>query len=215
MSSKERLTQAIINLDEQMVTDTINKMIASNVELTDIIEACRDGMTVIGELFEKGDYFLSEMVMASELLTDIISRLKKKAERSYISPLGTVVIGTVKGDIHYIGKDIVVNVLEANGYQVIDLGVDVSPEKFVEAIITNKPEVVGLSGLITEAIGPMKKTVDAIKAAGLRDKVKIIIGGGIVNEVISSYVGADKWANNVSTGLKEINAWAGEKNVRE
>lgn len=197
-----------------MVTDIVKKMITDNVEVTDIIDACRDGMTAIGDLFEKGDYFLSEMVMASELLTGVMGHLKMKVDRGPIKTLGTVVIGTVEGDIHYIGKDIVVKVLEANGYLVVDLGVDVSPEKFVEAIRTHKPKVVGLSGLITEAIGPMKKTIDAIEAASLRDKIKIIIGGGIVDEEICSYVGADSWANNVSTGLKIINEWVGE-NVGE
>ena len=124
--------------------------------------------------------------------------------------MGKVLIGTVEGDIHDIGKNIVVSVLEANGYDVIDLGVDVPPAKFVEAIKEHNPQVVGLSGLLTEAIGPRKETVDAIKDAGLRDKVKVIIGGGVVDEEISDYVGADGWANDVATGQRIIDKWVGE-----
>ncbi|HZK18074.1 MAG TPA: cobalamin-dependent protein, partial [Clostridia bacterium] len=126
---------------------------------------------------------------------------------------GTVLMGTVQGDIHDIGKNIVVSVLEANGYQIEDLGVDVAPDKFVDAIKKHSPQVVGLSGLLTEAIGPMKTTIDTIKEAGLRDKVKIILGGGLVNEEVKTYAGADAWANDVATGQRIIDGWVGEANV--
>lgn len=209
MLDKDRLTYAIMDLEEKMAISIVEKMIREKVEISEVIEACRDGMAEVGDRFEKGEYFLSELIMSGELLKKIMVYLKKEMGDSHGKFLGTVVIGTVEGDLHNIGKDIVVNVLEANGYKVIDLGVDVSSDKYVAAINNHKPQIVGLSGLITEAIGPMKKTVDAIIAAGLRDKVHIIIGGGVVNEDVKEFVGADKWSNNVSTGLKEIKEWVG------
>src|SRR5690606_1084115 len=138
-------------------------------------------MTKVGELFEQKEYFLSELSMAGGLFKGIMEIVKPKLKESSDKFMGNVLIGTVEGDIHDIGKNIVVSVLEANGYDVIDLGVDVPPAKFVEAIKEHNPQVVGLSGLLTEAIGPRKETVDAIKDAGLRDKVKVIIGGGVVD----------------------------------
>jgi len=125
--------------------------------------------------------------------------------------IGRVVIGTVYGDIHDIGKNIVVTMAEAAGFEVIDLGVDVPPQKFVEAIKQYNPDIVGMSGLLTVAIESMKKTIDAIKEAGLRDKVKIIIGGGRVDEYAKEYTGADAWARDAATGIRIMLKWMKEK----
>ncbi|MEM0315884.1 MAG: cobalamin-dependent protein, partial [Archaeoglobaceae archaeon] len=122
---------------------------------------------------------------------------------------GRIVIGSVEGDVHDIGKNIVIALLEAEGFEVIDLGVDQPPEAFVEAIKKHNPQVVGLSGLLTEAIESMKKTVDAIKSAGLRDKVKIIVGGGRTSEEVRAYTGADAWADDAAVGVRKIKALVG------
>ncbi|MEM4952310.1 MAG: cobalamin-dependent protein, partial [Ignisphaera sp.] len=125
--------------------------------------------------------------------------------------VGRLLIGTVEGDIHDIGKNIVVTMAEAAGFEVIDLGVDVPPQKFVEAIKQYSPDIVGMSGLLTLAIESMKKTVDAIKEAGLREKVKIIIGGGRVDQYACQYIEADAWTNDAAHGVKTMLKWIEEK----
>jgi methylmalonyl-CoA mutase cobalamin-binding domain/chain len=210
VAEAEKLTEAIVELNEQQAYQLAEEMLNSGVDPVDIFSACKKGMTKVGELFEQKEYFLSELIMAGGLFKGIMEIVKPKLKESSDKFMGKVLIGTVEGDIHDIGKNIVVSVLEANGYDVIDLGVDVPPAKFVEAIKEHNPQVVGLSGLLTEAIGPRKETVDAIKDAGLRDKVKVIIGGGVVDEEISDYVGADGWANDVATGQRIIDKWVGE-----
>jgi 5-methyltetrahydrofolate--homocysteine methyltransferase len=125
--------------------------------------------------------------------------------------LGRVVIGTVQGDIHNIGKNIVIFMLDVNGFEVRDLGVDVAPQKFVEAIRDFQPQVVGLSGFLTLAFDAMKETVEAIQTAGLRDEVKIVIGGGQVSEEISQYVGADAYGKDAMSGVSLAKKWVGAK----
>lgn len=212
MDVKEKLTKAIEELDEETAYELAGTMLESGAILEEVVEACRMGMEKVGELFAEGEYFLSELIMSGEMLKNILEKVMADTDNGSIQALGTVLIGTVQGDVHNIGKDIVINVLKANGYKVIDLGVDVAPARFIEGIKEHNPQVVGLSGLLTEAIKPMKDTVDAIKEAGLRDEVKVIIGGGIVSEEVCSHVGADHWSNNVSTGLNIIKDWVGGSN---
>lgn len=213
MSESEKLVDAIVKLDEDKAYKITEKMLKDGEDPLEVFGACRTGMTKVGELFEKKEYFLSELIMASSLFKGIMDVVKPKLKDTGDDVSGTVLMGTVQGDIHDIGKNIVVSVLEANGYQIEDLGVDVAPDKFVDAIKKHSPQVVGLSGLLTEAIGPMKTTIDTIKEAGLRDKVKIILGGGLVNEEVKTYAGADAWANDVATGQRIIDGWVGEANV--
>jgi methylmalonyl-CoA mutase cobalamin-binding domain/chain len=151
--------------------------------------------------------------MAGEILKEVseLVRPKLKELGKAREPVGRLVIGTVEGDIHDIGKNIVVTMAEAAGFDVIDLGVDVAPQKFVEAIQKYNPDIVGMSCLITVGIESMKKTVDAIKAAGLRDKVKIILGGGRVDQYACGYAGADAWTNSAAMGVRIMLKWMEEK----
>jgi methanogenic corrinoid protein MtbC1 len=167
-------------------------------------------MAKIGnESGEGGTIFLTDLIMAGEIFNEAMEILMPKLTVSTTKNLGKVVIGTVQGDIHNIGKDITINFLKAEGFEVIDLGVDVPPEKFVDAIKEHNPPVVGMSGLLTLSIEPMRRSVEAIKNANLRDKVKVIIGGERTDEEVCKHVGADAWVNDAIEGVKIIKNWVG------
>ena len=151
--------------------------------------------------------------MAGEILKEISELIRPKLRElgKVRTPIGRFIIGTDEGDIHDIGKNIVVTIAEAAGFEVIDLGVDVSPSKFVEAIKQYNPDIVRMSCLITVGIDSMKKTVNAIRQAGLREKVKIIIGGGRVDQYACEYVNADAWTNSAAKGIRIMLKWMEEK----
>jgi methanogenic corrinoid protein MtbC1 len=198
----ERLVDAIVNLEEETALQLSRQMLEAGKDPVEIFETCRKGMEKVGERFESGEYFLSELIMSAEIFKGIMEIVGPQLKKANVKSLGKVLIGTVQRDIHYIGKNLVIALLEVAGFEVIDLGEDVPPGKFVEAIREHKPDIVGMSGLLTMAIESMKNTVDAIKEAGLRNNVRIIIGGGRVNEDAYRYVGADAWADNASKGVK-------------
>lgn len=200
----DELLRAILDLDEGKALELTKKLVESGVDPLEILGCVRVATNGIGERFERGEYFVADLVMAGEILKGISGivtpKLREAGKKREV--VGKLLIGTVEGDIHDIGKNIVVTMAEAAGFEVIDLGVDVPPEKFVEAIKQYNPGIVGLSGLLTLAIDSMKRTVEAIGMAGLRERVKIIIGGGRVDEYAKEYVGADAWANDAATGVR-------------
>jgi methanogenic corrinoid protein MtbC1 len=207
------LIDAIADMREQDALKIADEMLASGADPLAVLDACHEAMAAIGQRFEEGTYFLPELLLAGEMLGQISDKVKPrlKAQASAPKKLGRVVIGTVKGDIHDIGKNIVTFMLDANGFEVRDLGVDVPPQKFVEAIRDFSPQVVGLSGFLTLAFDAMKETVEAIKAAGLRDGVKIMIGGGQVNDKIQEYAGADAYGKDAVAGVSLAKKWVGAK----
>ncbi|MFW9878460.1 MAG: B12-binding domain-containing protein [Candidatus Thorarchaeota archaeon] len=208
--SIEAITEAITNLEEEKVLNLVKERLNANEDPIKILEACRKGMSKIGnEAGEGGTIFLTDLIMAGEIFNEAMELLMPKLVSSSTKSLGKVVIGTVEGDIHNIGKDIAINFLKAEGFDVIDLGVDVPAQKFVDAIKEHNPPVVGMSGLLTLSIEPMKESVDAIRAANLRDKVKIIIGGERTDEEVCKHVGADAWVNDAIEGVKIIKEWVG------
>ncbi|MEM1674738.1 MAG: cobalamin-dependent protein [Candidatus Bathyarchaeia archaeon] len=211
--SLKDLVEAYIDLDEEKVLKIAENLLKSGGDPAEIIEACRSATNIIGEKFERGEYFLSELILAGEIFNSVM-RIVLPQLKKEIKPIGIIVLGTVQGDIHDIGKNIFKAFAEAAGFKVIDLGVDVPPEKFVEAIRDYKPDIVGMSCLLTAGIESMKKTVDAIKEASLRDMVKIIIGGGRVDKTTCEYTGADAWTNDAATGVRIILKWAEEKRGR-
>jgi len=166
-------------------------------------------MEMIGSKYENGEYFIAELIMSAEIFKEALELVKPRLLKTELKPLGRVVIGTVQGDVHDIGKNIVATLLEAAGFEVYDLGVDVAPERFVEMIKEVNSHVVCMSGLLTSSFEGMKKTVDAIKRAGLRGKVKIIVGGNPVGERIGKYVGADAWVNDATEGVRIVKRWVG------
>jgi len=157
-------------------------------------------MDEVGDLFQKGEYFVPEMLVAARAMQKGLEVLKPRLVESGIEPIGRVVLGTVKGDLHDIGKNLVAMALEGAGFEVIDLGTDVPPEKFVEAIKKHEPQVIGMSALLTTTMMAMKDTVEAIKKAGVRDQVKIMIGGAPVRQEFADEIGADYYGPDSTAG---------------
>ncbi len=209
--STQGLAEAIYTLDEQAALRLSREMLDNGVDPVDILEESRAGMSVVGERFQSGEYFLSEMIMAAEIFTAIMDSIKPRMKGSVSETIGKVVIGTVQGDVHDIGKNIIVALLEAGGFHVVDLGVDVPPEGFVEAIKEHEPDIVGMSSLLTVALESTKRTIDAIVEAGLRDSVKIIVGGGRVDDYARDYVKPDASTDNAAIGVKLCKELMGER----
>ena len=203
-----KISEAIKELEEEKVLQLVKEKLDAGEDPIKILEACRMGMTEIGK--GSGDtVFLTDLIMAGEIFNEAMELLMPKLGGSSTKNLGKVIIGTVEGDIHNIGKDIAINFLKAEGFDVIDLGVDVPAQKFIDAIKEHNPPVVGLSGLLTLSIEPMKKSIEAIIAANLRDGLKVIIGGERTDEEVCKYVGADAWVNDAIEGVKIIKNWVG------
>ena len=209
--SKE-LVNAIADMREEETLKLVKEMVEGGSEPMAILGAAREAMDIVGKRYEESTYFLPELMLAGEMLNQITDILKPElAKLPEIKRHGKVLIGTVAGDIHDIGKNIVTFMLDVNGFEILDLGVDVPPQRFVEAIQDFQPQVVGLSGFLTLAFDAMKETVEAIQTAGLRDKVKIMIGGGQINEDIKKYTGADAYGNDAVAGVSLAKKWAGAK----
>ena len=208
----KKLVKAIADMREEEALKLAKEMVEGGSEPVAILDAAREAMAIVGQRYQEGTYFLPELVVAGEMLEQITDLVKPElAKLPEIERHGKVLIGTVAGDIHDIGKNIVTFMLDVNGFDVLDLGVDVPPQKFVEAIQDFEPQVIGLSGFLTLAFDAMKETVEAIKAAGLRDGVKIMIGGGQVNEKIQEYAGADAYGKDAMAGVSLAREWVGAK----
>ncbi|MEM0215499.1 MAG: corrinoid protein [Archaeoglobaceae archaeon] len=209
MNLGDEFVRALADLDEQKVIEIAKKRIENKEDPFKILEDIRKATEIIGKRFEEGRYFVSDLIMAGEILKQVMELLKPLLGDKKAESRGKVVIGSVEGDVHDIGKNIVIALLEAEGFEVVDLGVDQPPQAFVDAIKQYNPQIVGLSGLLTEAIESMKRTIDAIKEAGLRDRVKIIVGGGRTSEEVKNYTQADEWADDAAVGVKKIKALLG------
>jgi 5-methyltetrahydrofolate--homocysteine methyltransferase len=208
----ESLVQALVDMKEAQALQRAKQLLSEGTEPLKILESCSRAMEIVGQRFEKGVYFLPHLMMAGEMLKQISAMIKPLVqEQKAEAKKGRVLIGTVEGDIHDIGKNIVVFLLEANGFEVRDIGINQEPAKFVEAIKEFQPKVVGMSGLLTLAFDSMKKTVEAIKEAGLRETVRIVIGGGVVTEKIKDYAGADAYAPDAMAGVRLAKGWTGRE----
>jgi 5-methyltetrahydrofolate--homocysteine methyltransferase len=204
----QQLIEAITEMREGEALKLTNQLLDGGASPSDILVACKDAMDVIGKRFECGEAFIPELMLAGEMMTAITGVLKPRmAEEASADKLGKIVLGTVQGDIHDIAKDIVGFMLDLNGFEVTDLGVDVPPAKFVEAVKETGAKIVGLSGFLTLAFDPMKDTVAALKAAGLSD-VKIMIGGGQIDENIRQYTGADAFGRDAMAAVALAKEWA-------
>lgn len=206
----EQLVNAIADMREEEALQSAKGMVDSGVDPMEILGAAREAMDIVGQRFEDGQYFLPELMMAGEMLNQITDLVKPElAKLPQVERKGTVVLGSVAGDIHDIGKNIVTFMLDVNGFEVQDLGVDVTPQAFVDAIQECNAAVVGLSGFLTLAFDSMKDTVDAIEAAGLRDRVKIMVGGGQVTDKIREYTGADAYGDDAMEAVALAQEWIG------
>lgn len=198
----EKLINLVADLKENEVNEEVDQLLMNGIDPKEILDACRKAVTIVGDRFQNGEYFVPDLILSGVILNDVFSKVKPKIQSSNENQtLGKVMIGTVEGDVHDIGKNIVNLLLDVNGFQVIDLGVDVPPEQFVRAIKEEKPLVVGLSGLLTLAAQSMKDTVDAIEEAGLRDQVKIIIGGAVADQNLKEFVGADEFGKDAQDAV--------------
>jgi len=209
----ELLKQALSDLKEEDVLKLVRERLVRGEDPLTIIADCREGMAQVGKRYESGEYYVSDLIMAGEVFKQAMAIVGTKFQTDTGSKRGAVVIGTVKGDIHDIGKDIVVSLLQAGNYRVIDLGVDVAPEQFVDAVKANNATVVGLSGLLTISFDAMKATVSALDAAGLRKQVKVMVGGGPVTEQVRAYVGADALGADAQAAVTLCDQWSKTKEV--
>ncbi len=206
----QKLIDAITEMREEDAVAITNELLDSGASPVDVLGTCKDAMDVIGKRFEAGEAFIPELILAGEMMTTITDILKPRmAEEASGEKLGKIVIGTVQGDIHDIAKDIVCFMLDLNGFEITDLGVDVPPAKFVETVKETGAKIVGLSGFLTLAYDPMKETVAAFKAAGLND-VKIMIGGGQIDENIRQYTGANAYGKDAMAAVALAKEWAKE-----
>jgi methanogenic corrinoid protein MtbC1 len=205
---KERLVEAIADVREDEALELAKKLLDSGSDPAVALEACREAMAIVGKRYEEGEYFLPHLIIAGDILKAIGELVKPRMKGAAAArKAGKVVIGTVAGDIHDIGKDVVAFMLEGNEFEVHDLGVDVPPEKFVEAIRAGRPGIVGMSGFLTLAFDQMKATVEAIRAAGLRDDVRIMIGGAPMDDAVARYVGADAYGRDATAAVRLAKAW--------
>lgn len=208
----EKLVQAIAEMDEDQALAMAKDLLAQGATPVSILDDCRAAMEIVGKRFEKGEYFIPELILAGEILKSISAIVKPLIQHeTATAKKGKILLGTVKGDIHDIAKDIVAFMLDVNGYDVKDLGVDVPVETFVAEVKSYKPDIVALSGFLTLAYTSMKETVDAIQAAGLRDQVKVMVGGGTIDEQVCQYAGADGFGLDAMTAVYLANQWMGGK----
>ncbi|KZL89339.1 cobalamin B12-binding domain-containing protein [Clostridium magnum] len=191
----KKLVEAMADLDEDIVISEVKALKDQGVDPLEIIESLQEGMGIVGKRFEEKEYFLSELIMSAEVFNEA-SQLLGGMEQSGSSKYGVFVLGTIYDDIHDIGKNIVTTVMRSNGFEVIDLGVDVPTAKFIEAIKQYKPKVVGISCLLTTCFDNVKECIQAIEDAGLKNDTKVLIGGGPVDEATGKYVKADIVAKN-------------------
>ena len=204
-----QLADALANLEEDEVARLVSEQIDAGVKAASVVEECRRGMDIVGERYKSGDYFLSELIVSSEIFKEAMKVIEPRLEgRSEGDNPTRIVLGTVKGDIHNIGKDIVAILLKAAGFEVYDLGVDVDPRAFVDKLIETEAPILGMSGLLTPSFESMRETVRAVEAAGLREKVKTIIGGGIVTELVKRHTGADAFTDDGLEGVEMCKEFA-------
>ena len=208
---RDELVRAISDMEEDEALRLCAAWLAAGGDPSEVLDAAKSALGIVGERYDAREYFLPELIIAGDLMRDIAALVKPHlADADEPRPArGRVVIGTVAGDIHDIGKDIVIFMLEVNGFEVVDLGVDVPAEAFVERVRETRPAVVALSGFLTLAFDQMRLTVQALVDAGLRSGVKVMIGGAIMDDDVRSYVGADAYGSDAQAAVRLATAWIG------
>ena len=206
----DKLIHLIADLKENEALAVVKQKLSETVDPLSLLDDARKAMEIVGKRFESGEYFLPDLIMAGAIIEEISKIVKPHIVKERTeTKKGKVIIGTVAGDIHDIGKDIVIFMLDVNGYDVVDLGIDVPIDTFVSKVKEVNPQVVGLSGFLTLAFDSMKKTAEAIEKAGLRQGVKIMIGGGQIDEEIRKYVNADAYGKDAMAGVTLAKQWVG------
>ncbi len=212
MEILREIANSVIAGNKKRVQELVNKALEENISLEEIInDGLLAGMGVIGERFKRNEIFVPEVLVSARAMQAGMDILRPLIVNSKGIIKGKIVIGTVKGDLHDIGKNLVSMMLEGAGYEIIDLGIDVSPEKFVEAIKEHNPDIVGMSALLTTTMPQMKVTIDTLKKEGLRDRVKVIVGGAPVTPEFAREIGADGYAKDASEAVELVNSIISKK----
>ncbi len=206
----DKLKQNLLGLDFDASRESANAIVNSDgkVEINDAVSAVSDSLQVVGKNFQEGEWFLNELVVAGEIAKEVMEIFAPYMEKNAEQPLGTVVVGTVAGDLHDLGKNIFVNHAKNAGFSIVDLGVDVKSDTFVSAVKENNPVALGMSCLLTFTEKELGKVIEGLKAAGLRDSVKVIIGGAAITENLADEIGADAFAPDAISGVDFIKSWA-------
>jgi 5-methyltetrahydrofolate--homocysteine methyltransferase len=208
--SLESIYEAVLTGNAKAAAAETNAALAEGVSAPDILhQACIPAMTEVGRLFEIGEKFVPEMLIAARAMQAALTILKPLLVDAGAETLGKVVIGTVAGDLHDIGKNLVGMMLEGAGFEIIDLGTDVSPEKFVGAVQEHQPELIGMSALLTTTMASIGRTIEALKESGLRDQVKVIVGGAPLTQDFADKVGADGFATDAGSASRMAKALLG------
>ena len=210
MQPIETIYNAVLEGDAPGAKAGVNAALAAGLNPEVIL---KDGLIAamgeVGRLFEENEYFVPEMLVAARAMQNGLALLKPHLAAGGVISAGKVIIGTVKGDLHDIGKNLVAMMLEGAGFEVVDLGTDVTPEKFVKAVIEHKPQVIGMSALLTTTMPSMGATVKALQEAGLRDRVKVMIGGAPVTDAFAKQIGADGYSADASSAVRLAKALIG------
>jgi 5-methyltetrahydrofolate--homocysteine methyltransferase len=205
MADFEKLAEGVMIGDVEKVTELTQKAVDEGIEPMEIIDqGLMSGMSVVGERFKAGDMYVPEVIMSAKAMGSGMEIVKPLLVGGKAASKGKVLIGTVKGDLHEIGKKLVMMMMESAGLEVEDLGIDISAEKFAEAVKEKKPDVLGMSALLTTTMLAMKDTIETLKEAGLRDKVKILVGGAPVTLDFAEEIGADGWAPDAVTAKDKV-----------
>ncbi len=212
----KKIRECLVNLDGDCVLEAVEEALRLGVSATDIVLGpMSEAMNEIGRLYEEGEYFIAELIEAAEIFKDVMKKLdrllKEEARKASAKKRLKVILGTVKGDVHDIGKTLVKVMLQAAGHEVIDLGVDVSAEKFLDAIKKYNPDVLGMSALLTTTMRYMEEVIRELEKEGIRDKIFVIIGGAPTSREFAERIGADAWAKNAIEAVKIVNSYAEKK----
>jgi len=201
------LAEALVKFEEEAVLGEVADRLEAGENPMAIIRDLQDGMGLIGDRFNTGEFFLSELLMSADIFTRAMEILEPRLEGTTMETIGRIVIGTPKGDLHDIGKNIFCTVAKAAGFEVHDLGVDVPVERFLEAVQEVKPQILAFSALLTTAFNSMKEVMDLVNEKNLRDELKVIVGGGVVTENVKNFIGADGYTNDAMDGLRQCEAF--------
>lgn len=206
----EQIKTAMKELDEEALLSAMKELMEKGGDVKAALEACQAGMEGVGELFEEGEYFVGDLIFAGEIMSEALEIIKPALTAGGEGGGGRVLICTVRDDLHDIGKNIVKSLLEAGGFEVLDLGVDVKAEDIVETARKENIRIIAMSGVLTLSLEAMKEVTEAFAAAGLRDKVRIIVGGAPVNDVSGPATGADAWTQSPQKAVSICQSWAKE-----
>lgn len=201
---EDLIIKSVEELDEEKVMKLVNRALNTGMEPFTLLDLIKEGVKRVGKLYENQKYFIADLIMAGLIFREVLEleRIKEQFYNNANMKAGKIILGTVKGDLHDIGKDIFKGMMEANGFETIDLGVDVRKEDFVKCALEQKPNIIGLSGVLTFTVRTMKEVVDAFTETGIRNDVKIILGGNHLTKETCDYIGADCYTNDASLGVK-------------